>query len=619
MAKLHITTLAASLVALGTALAQDPAPIPPPAPITPLSSAPVTPEQPAPIEPPLTPETSSGTAAQSPDLTTTGTGATAPLATGTGGATAPVATGTSGPAVLPVTHSVNEFQGDDINQVFRLLARQAKISLIISDKVAGTVTVRLENKTPLEAIEIIANSKNLILEEQKDVYYIKTQEEKAKEPAISANYTFSYAQANTVAPLLAGQLQSGVPPQIDTRTNTVFYRETKSNMDNIKLFLATVDQPTRQVMIEARLVEVTANPQQSYGINWAGVVGSAGSPQVVSYGATTNQGGSSSSSTGGSSSSSSSSSSTQTPIGPFALGNGASTNFLNSLTHLGQLATGQIAILSVPQMSLAMQFLNEDSDAQFLANPRIVTANNQKAVIQITRNQPVPELQFNSQTATAQFSGFQDKTYGNTLTVTPSINKDNFVTLAVKPEISNKVADASFTFEGATVVSPIIDTRTLDSNVLIKSGDTLAIGGLLQDELTKTSNKVPVFGDIPVVGYVFQSHQNVRTKRNLLVFVTPTIINQGYGTGLEDQVSGLNYSGDEFADPNGWRNNAKGNWRLKPTSNRQIAADYPKPGVPPSPSTSGSSSDDSYSAQGTDPKPQQDPVNYKVSTPGRGD
>ena len=105
---------------------------------------------------------------------------------------------------------------------------------------------------------------------------------------------------------------------------------------------------------------------------------------------------------------------------------------------------------------------------------------------------------------------------------------------------------------------------------MIKSGDTLAIGGLLQDEQTKARNKVPILGDIPVLGYLFQEKLNARTKRNLLVFVTPTIIDQHYGTGLEDQVSGLHHSGEEYADPNGWRNNAKGAVRLVPTSQRQI-------------------------------------------------
>ena len=116
--------------------------------------------------------------------------------------------------------------------------------------------------------------------------------------------------------------------------------------------------------------------------------------------------------------------------------------------------------------------------------------------------------------------------------------------------------------------------------MLIKSGDTLAIGGLLQDEVTKTHNKVPVLGDIPVIGYAFQEHLNARTKRNLLVFVTPTIIKQGYGTGLEDQVTGLHHSGEEYADPNGWRNNARGAYRLVPTSNRQICRRLSEAGRP---------------------------------------
>jgi general secretion pathway protein D len=227
--------------------------------------------------------------------------------------------------------------------------------------------------------------------------------------------------------------------------------------------------------------------------------------------------------------------------------------------------------------------LNEDSDAEFLANPRVVASNNQKATIKITRTQPVPQLNFNEQTAQAVFGGFEDKEFGNSLIVTPSINKDSFVSLTVQPEISNKVGDATFQFGGATVASPIIDKRTFDSNVLIKSGDTLAIGGLLQDEVTKGRTKVPVLGDIPLLGYVFQERVNTRVKRNLLVFVTPTIIKQGYGTGLENQVTGLTHVGEEYADPTGWRNNAKGAIRVVPTSNRQVVADYPKPGIAPAP------------------------------------
>src|SRR5947209_8049130 len=398
------------------------------------------------------------------------------------------------------------------------------------------------------------------------VYYIKTAAERTAEPTETDNYQFSYARAKDVSPLLASQLASKDPPQIDERTNTIFFRETRSNIDNVRKMLVQIDKPTRQVMIEARLVEVSADPVQAYGINWSGTFGSASNPKTVSYGNPLPSG--------------SPQPGANPPTGGFGLGNPNNHNLFGNLSHL---IPGQFAILTVPQLSATMSALNEDSDAEFLANPRVVTADNQQAKIEVLRNQPVPQLNFNEQTATAVFGGFQDKTFGNTLVVRPSINKDNYITLSVKPEISNKVADFHFQFQGADVFSPIIDKRSLDSNVLIKSGDTLALGGLISDQVSKSRTKVPLLGDIPFLGYAFQSHDNERHKRNLLIFVTPSIIDQRYGTGLEDQVAGVRHTGEEYADPNGWRNNAKGAVRLVPTAHRQLAADYAKPGSPPAP------------------------------------
>ena len=542
---------AALLSALTFSEAQISAPAPSASPAAALPSTPVSPASAkATDNSPLMVVQASGAAASPAATKTTSTTATATEQDGS------IESGGVG---------VREFQGDDVGQVLRLLARQAKINMVVSEAVTGTVTMRLEDVTALQAISIIVKAKSLFMDKIDSVYYIKTAAERTAEPTESDSYQFSYSRAKDTAPLLASQLASKDPPQVDERINTIFYRETRSNIDNIRKLLVQIDKPTKQVMIEARLVEVTANPRQSYGINWAGVVGSSTNAKTVSYGApatgtTTTTG-------------------TTIPTTDFAVG---STNN-NLIGNLGGLALGQFAILTVPQMSATVRFLNEDADAEFLANPRVVTADNQQAKIEITRNQPVPQLNFNEQTATAVFGGFQDKIFGNKLLVRPSVNKDNFITLSVKPEISNKVGDQSFNFAGATVTSPIIDTRTLDSNVLIKSGHTLAIGGLLQDEVTKARNKVPLLGDVPLLGYFFQERLNARTKRNLLVFVTPTIIDLKYGTGLEDQVSGMHHTGEEYADPNGWRNNAKGAVRLVPTAQRQVVADYPKPGIPPAP------------------------------------
>ncbi len=157
-------------------------------------------------------------------------------------------------------------------------------------------------------------------------------------------------------------------------------------------------------MIESRLVEVNANPRQSYGINWAGVVGSSTSPQTVTYGGSRGvqdaQG-----------------KLISTDLQP---GNVDNNNLFGNLSHL---AANQFAILYGSANVPYLRALNEDSDAEFLANPRIVTADNQKATIEITRNQPVPQLNFNEQTATAVFGGFEDKSFGNKLVVTPLSTK----------------------------------------------------------------------------------------------------------------------------------------------------------------------------------------------------
>src|SRR5213075_907397 len=179
---------------------------------------------------------------------------------------------------------VREFQGDDIGQVLRLLARQSKVNMVVSDAVTGTVTMRLEDVTALQAISIIVKAKGLFMDKIDTVYYIKTAAERTAEPTETDNYQFSYARAKDVSPLLASQLASKDPPQIDERTNTIFFRETRSNIDNIRKMLVQIDKPTKQVMIEARLVEVTADPIQAYGINWAGTVGSFTAPKTVTYG-----------------------------------------------------------------------------------------------------------------------------------------------------------------------------------------------------------------------------------------------------------------------------------------------------------------------------------------------
>src|ERR1700751_2607208 len=215
---------------------------------------------------------------------------------------------------------VREFQGDDVGQVLRLLARQAKVNMVVSDAVQGTVTMRLEDVTALQAISIIVKAKGLFLDKIENVYYIKTAAEKTAEPTESDSYQFSYARAKEVSPLIASQLQSKSPPQIDERTHTMFFSETRSNIDNIRKALLQIDKPTRQVMIEARLVEVSADPIQAYGINWTGTFGSASAPKSITY--------------GGFNSNAQPVAGGNIPTNGLALGNTQNNNFFGNLGHL---------------------------------------------------------------------------------------------------------------------------------------------------------------------------------------------------------------------------------------------------------------------------------------------
>ena len=283
LAKLH-RTLGALIVSVSASLAQNPAspaPVAPPA-VTPIAPPSATPPSftgatapgarsaaPAPIDPPAQ------TAGSLPAGSSPAPGDPAAAAPGTAPAL--------GTLDLSNSH-VSEFQGDDVSLVLRTLARQAKINVVVSPAVTGQITLRVENKTPAEVIRIICQANGLIMDEMESVTYVKTVAEKQKEPTESLQYTFSYAKALDVVPLLKSQLTSADAPQTDVRTNTIFFREGKTNADKVLKFLKGIDSPTKQVMIEARLVEVTANPKQSYGINWGGVVGSAATPMQLKYG-----------------------------------------------------------------------------------------------------------------------------------------------------------------------------------------------------------------------------------------------------------------------------------------------------------------------------------------------
>jgi type IV pilus assembly protein PilQ len=483
--------------------------------------------------------------------------------------TPPVATATATTtgAVVSAETKVDEdssynFNDMDIGMVLTTLARRAGLSLIVGDGVTGKVSLRLENVTPKDAMRLIVESKGLVMQEEKGIVKIRTMDAVENQPLEVRVYTFKYAKAGDLKKVLDEIKGPKGKIQEDTRSNSLVISDTANNLTKITPVLEALDTQTTQVMIEAKFVETTRNPKKELGINWGGTLSQhaitvGGLPKGTSYPTTSVPGGA---------------------PGPFQMIHAA-----------GITPWSSPAMLDFGQASAIFSFLNQDSDSELLANPRVVTTDNGKAKITITTQFPIPQFTFSEQTASFQINGFQYKDIGILLNVSPRINKDQMITLEVSPEVSSSSDKVTFSTgsgaAGANFDIPIIDTRQATTTVLIKSGNTLAMGGLLREDVSERYSKVPVMGDVPGLGALFRSKNLERRKRNLLVFLTPIIVNpeSQNATGLEKYSNG--FPEEEVHVKDKWmpNDNAKPrkfiNWPADPPKRTRPATETPATGT----------------------------------------
>jgi type IV pilus assembly protein PilQ len=444
-------------------------------------------------------------------------------------ASEPVAAPAAVAAPSPVEETIEiGYIEADIQNVLRTLAAKAGINLILGDEVTGKITVNLKGVSYEEAMQLIAESKGYAYVKDKKAVKIRSRESLDVEPVEMRVYTLSYAKADDVKKTLDGVVTKQGKIQVDERSNTLVLSDTPSSLTKLSQLIEQLDTQTPQVIIEAKFVETTKNPRKDLGINWGNTLlnhevvagGSALTPiQQATPLPTTpptipvnslNQ-----------------------PSGGFQLVKGAGGSFATPWT------TGA-ALLDVGQANLVFSFLSQDTDTELLANPRVVTTDNSKAHISIATQYPIPNFAFSEQTASLQISGFDYKDIGIILDVTPRINKNDFVTLDVTPQASSSTENATLQSGGGNAVSiPIINVRTATTTVLIKSGNTLAIGGLMRLDTSDSYTKVPLMGDAPLVGQFFRSKSLSKTKRDLLIFLTPTIVRPEAQTGYEKFANGL--------------------------------------------------------------------------------
>jgi type IV pilus assembly protein PilQ len=428
---------------------------------------------------------------------------------------------------------------DDVplTDAIRNLARQAGLNYMLDPKIGfgqigadgkptpqPSVSIRWENVTAEQALDALLSNYSLqrVDDPKSKIARITVKDPAALEPLITKIIQLRFASPSNIlasAQTTFTDKRSKVMP--DTRTSQLVVVATEKEVAAVEELVQSLDTQTKQVLIEARLLETVVNPSTSKGVDWSGTL----KAQNVSFGngittgtTTTTSPGTPTTTTlpGGGTATTTPSSSANTVLSSM-LGNGGfsadtarglspSTFFLN--------ADGVKAVLS---------FLNTYAETKIISSPRTVTLDNETSLIEVGTQYPI----VNTTAGTANTTGGSSITYSNLtvrLSVTPRISANNYVRLMVTPKVVRLGDQVASIVGGVANSVPSFETRELNTSVLIPSGNTLVMGGLIQDNVHEQDTKVPLLGDIPGLGYLFRSESKTRTKSNMIIFVTPTIV-----------------------------------------------------------------------------------------------
>ncbi len=424
------------------------------------------------------------------------------------------------------------FQDIETRAVLQLLAETSGKNIVVSDTVQGNVTLRLRNVPWDQALDIVMTTKGLDMRQNGNVIMVAPAEEIAAretadleaqlaiaelEPVYSEFLQVNYAKAGDLSDLITGSDGGGMLSErgsiaVDDRTNTLLVQDTAERLQDIRRMVRTLDIPIKQVLIESRIVVVNDDFSRDLGIR-LGVTGDdLSNNRLITY--------------------SGSGAGTDNMIGSFL----DSLQGPNPIPSIELPSLGDRYNVNVPIADAAGRFslavlgsdylvdleltaLEAEGRGEIVSTPRVITANQKEAKIE--QGVEIPYQQSASSGATT----IQFKKAVLSLTVTPQITPDNNIIMDLKVHKDNVGDIISTGGLGGTV--PSIDTRAVETQVLVADGQTVVLGGIYETERRETIKKVPFLGDIPVIGYAFRSKQRVDNKAELLIFVTPRILEEG--------------------------------------------------------------------------------------------
>lgn len=400
--------------------------------------------------------------------------------------------------------SVNEIKGDQdhmsvhfehypLVKALQKLADFRNLNIIISKSVQGDLSLSLEGVLWDQAFDAILRSQGLSKIRIGNVFYIAPLEEASQQekqfglmqndaPLAVRFFQLNYAKANEIAALLLNKdqriLSSRGQLAVDSRTNGVIVRDTERQIEDISDFIKRIDIPIKQVLIEARIVNMDRDHEKDLGIRF----GLRSHPDY-----------------------------SQSHLTSKAQDN---FNMDLPLQETEPMNRG-IAVFRLSQttlLDLELSALESEGKANIISDPRLVTANQQPATIQSGEEIPYQE-----------FAGYQGATKTSfkkavlSLQVTPQITPNNKIILNL-----NLSQDKRSTYEVKGV--PTIDTRKLTTQVEVENGQTIVLGGIYEQTKINGTERIPFFSDVPLIGILFKHRKQIESHRELLIFVTPKII-----------------------------------------------------------------------------------------------
>lgn len=445
----------------------------------------------------------------------------------------PVVKSTGGIATIASEETISvDFPDEDVRTILRNVADLFDLNVVIPDSLQGRTSVKLRNITWRQVFEVVLKQLDYTYVEDRNIIEVISMAELTMEPVDTRVFIVNYAKANeiqnSISPLV--DPAAGGRLEVDVRSNALVITERPSRMNKIQEIIDRLDLVTDQVMIESKFIEVSSGDLENIGVDWAYLNENSGDLLGGDGAGSGNPG--------------FNSKPTEDADKDFGRPNGTVIGGIDSyasgLANIagGGASGGLVAVFSSSQFAATLSALQSEQRSKLVSNPTVVVMNNQQAKFQVGEDYPIRQFSINDQTGQLETGEVEYRFVGVQLDVTPSVNAAGMISMDVHPVVSalGDVVTTQAGVAGNTLLEDrIFKTRDAQTQVTIKDGYTIALGGLTAEEKRDNKSQVPLLGDIPLLGKLFQDNGSSKVSTNLIIFLTAKTLNPD-GSNYRDVI-----------------------------------------------------------------------------------